>query len=113
MPEPCRLYSKARFVGFKRSRHVQQNNTSILQIEGVHNREDADFYLGKRVAFIYRASKAKKTAQGGNPTKIRVIWGKVTRPHGNTGAVRAKFTSNLPPRAMGATLRVMLYPSRV
>jgi large subunit ribosomal protein L35Ae len=36
------------------------------------------FYLGKKVAFVYRG---KKEVQG---SKIRVIWGKVTRPHGTT-----------------------------
>jgi hypothetical protein len=35
------------------------------------------FYLGKKVAFVYRGQKEIRG------TKIRVIWGKVTRPHGN------------------------------
>lgn len=34
------------------------------------------FYLGKKVAFVYRA---KREVRGSN---IRVIWGKVTRAHG-------------------------------
>lgn len=40
---------------------------------------------GKKVAFVYRASKEVRGS------KIRVIWGKVTRPHGNSGVVRAKY----------------------
>lgn len=46
-------------------------------VEGVGNTEEARFYLGKRVAFVYRAQKERRGS------KIRVIWGKVTRPHGS------------------------------
>ncbi|KAI0741272.1 ribosomal protein L35A, partial [Daedaleopsis nitida] len=82
-------------------------NTSLLQIEGVATKEDAQFYLGKRVAYIYRA---KREIQG---SKVRVIWGRVTRPHGNSGAVKGKFRSNLPPHSFGASVRVMLFPSNI
>lgn len=34
------------------------------------------FYLGKKVAYVYRGHKEIRG------TKIRVIWGRVTRPHG-------------------------------
>ncbi len=45
-------------------------------IEGVDNSKAASFYLGKRIAYVYRG---KREIRG---SKIRVIWGKVTRTHG-------------------------------
>ncbi|KAI8985684.1 60S ribosomal protein L33-A-like protein [Trametes punicea] len=102
-----RLYAKGRVLGHKRSKRNTHPNTSLLQIEGVTTKQDAQFYLGKRVAYIYRA---KREIQG---SKVRVIWGRVTRPHGNSGVVKSKFRSNLPPHAFGASVRVMLFPSNI
>jgi len=102
-----RLYCKGRVLGHKRGKRNTRPNTSLLQIEGVVNKEDAQFYLGKRVAYVYRA---KREIAG---SKVRVIWGRVTRPHGNSGVVKSKFNSNLPPHAFGASVRIMLYPSNI
>ncbi|KAL1925006.1 60S ribosomal eL33 domain-containing protein [Calcarisporiella thermophila] len=101
------LYAKGRALGFKRAKRNQSPNTSLVQIENCKTPTDAQFYLGKRVAYVYRAKREV------NGSKIRVIWGRVTRTHGTSGVVKAKFRSNLPPRAFGASVRVMLYPSNI
>mmetsp|Transcript_43615 Transcript_43615/g.42121 ORF Transcript_43615/g.42121 Transcript_43615/m.42121 type:complete len:108 (+) Transcript_43615:40-363(+) len=107
MPQPTRLYSRGIVLGYRRNHRNQQPHTSLIKIEGVENKKDVEFYLGKRIAYIYHAKKTQ------NDSKIRVMWGKVTRPHGSNGVVRAKFRHNLPASAMGGKVRVMLYPSRV
>ena len=43
----CRLYSKGRVLGHKRAKRNSRPNTSLLQIEGVGSKEEAQFYLGK------------------------------------------------------------------
>ena len=36
---------------------------------------------------------------------------RVTRPHGSSGVVKSKFRHNLPPRAFGASVRVVRFYS--
>uniref|UniRef100_A0A6N2NEJ0 Ribosomal protein L35Ae n=1 Tax=Salix viminalis TaxID=40686 RepID=A0A6N2NEJ0_SALVM len=97
--ERVRLYVRGTILGYKRSKSNQYPNTSLVQVEGVNTKEEVAWYAGKRMAYIYKA-KVKQ-----NGSHYRCIWGKVTRPHGNSGVVRAKFKSNLPPKSMGARVR--------
>ncbi|GMT13841.1 hypothetical protein PFISCL1PPCAC_5139, partial [Pristionchus fissidentatus] len=107
-----RLYVKAVFSGFTRGQRNQTETSSILKLDGVHNKTDAAWYVGKRVVYVYKAHN-KRNIPGAAASRVRCIWGKVTRSHGNTGSVRAQFHRNLPATAMGQRIRVMLYPSNI
>ena len=64
--------------------------TSLIKIEGVNDKKDTGFYLGKRVCYVYRASRQQQDRQGVKTT-VRSIWGRVSKAHGNGGTVRAVF----------------------
>ena len=42
-------------------------------------------------------------------TADTILIRRVTRPHGSSGVVKSKFRSNLPPRAFGASVRVVRF----
>lgn len=107
--QPTRLYVNGAILGYKRGLRNQYNHTSLIKIKGVDSKEETAFYLGKRIAYITKAS----TPGGKNGSKFRVNWGRVCRSHGSNGVVKCKFDRDLPPQSIGGRVRVMLYPSRV
>ncbi|EEC43653.1 predicted protein [Phaeodactylum tricornutum CCAP 1055/1] len=98
-----RLHVDGAILGYKRGLRNQHNSVSLIKIKGCDSKEDVDFYLGKKVAFITKAADGA----------FRVNWGKVCRHHGGNGVVRCRFRRDLPPQSIGGRVRVMLYPSRV
>ena len=73
-----------------RGRRNTYHHTALLKIDGANESKSSSFYLGKKVAYIYKAQSLK------SGSKFRVVWGKVMRVHGSNGVVRAKFARNLP-----------------
>lgn len=57
---PSRLYAKGTILGYKRSKSNCYATCTLVQIDGVRTKEDAEWYFGKRIAYIYRAKKETK-----------------------------------------------------
>ena len=104
--QPVRLYQKGVFTSFRRSRTHQWENQALVEIQNCKAKADAKWYMGKRVAYVYKVKNVS------NNTRYRVSWGKVMNTHGATGMVRVKFAKNITGCAIGANVRVMLYPNK-
>ena len=59
-----RLYVKGVFTGFRRNKVWVNSNQVILKLEGLNDKKEAQYYLGKRVVFIYKTKEGYKTIWG-------------------------------------------------
>ena len=112
-----RVYVKATLANYTRGLGKQNNQKCILRVDEALNKADATFYRGKRCAYVYHGYKKKRcvrwNAAPDRRSNTRAIWGRVTKAHGASGCVQAKFATGLPGAAIGRRVRVYLYPSSI
>lgn len=114
-----RLYMKGTVAGYTRGLWGQNKRTAIVRMENVNTREDATWYTGKRVAYVYHGYTVKRCVRWSKApvrrSTTRALWGRVVRPHGNSGMVRVRLNghTSLPASAIGRRIRVYLYPSSI
>lgn len=80
-------------TSYRRGKHLQHPNQVILLFNDVKTRAEASALVGRKVRWTSPGEKE--------------ILGKVLGPHGNSGAVRAKFRTNLPGQAIGTSVVLM------
>jgi large subunit ribosomal protein L35Ae len=51
---PCRLYVRGKHISFTRGKRNSKPSTSLIKIEGCDSPKDAEFYFGKRIAYVYK-----------------------------------------------------------
>src|SRR5271170_2311430 len=49
-----RLYVRGKHVSYTRGKRNTSPNISLIKIEGCDSIKDAEFYLGKRIAYVYK-----------------------------------------------------------
>ena len=80
-------------TNYRRGRSTQHSTQYIVEIDGIETRAKAAGLSGKKVTW-------KSVAN-------RPISGKIMAAHGNSGAVRVKFTRGLPGQAIGNKVTII------
>ena len=85
---------KGVIVHFRGGRHTQNDRQMILQVEGVDSKDKAAGLVGKQVVWAAPGKSKKK------------LTGKISAPHGNSGAVRAIFETGMPGQSLSGTVEI-------
>jgi len=83
---------KGKISNYRQGVHTEYTNQYVVSVDGVSDRQMAQGIVGKRVVF--------KTSSG------KEIVGKVSKAHGNSGAVLARFDKGLPGQAVGTEVEI-------
>ena len=79
---------------YRRGRHTVHPKQCILVFPKIKSRKEANKLIGRTVAWYSSSGKELK--------------GKITRSHGNNGAVRANFKkAGLPGQALGTKIKII------
>jgi len=83
---------KGKVIQFRRGRHVIHERHFLIEVAGVSNKEEAGKLVGKVVEWKSPAGK--------------IIKGKVSAAHGNSGVIRAIFEKGLPGQAISTEVDI-------
>ncbi len=81
-------------MNYRMGRHHQTTNQVIVSVEGYDDKEKAEKLLGKNVSYSCDGKAGK------------VLRGRVSSPHGNSGAIRVLFEKGLPGQAIGSKVSI-------
>lgn len=83
---------EALIANFRGGRHTKSDNQMILTVSGIDTKEKAKKLLGKKVT--WESSSGKK------------IEGKITKEHGNSGALKVHFERGMPGQSIGSKVKI-------
>lgn len=74
-------------ISYRRGRHLQHTGQVVLVFDEIKTKAEAAALVSRKVKWVTEGDKE--------------ILGRILSAHGNSGAVRAKFSTNLPGQAIG------------
>lgn len=81
-----------KIINYRRGRKTEYTDQFVVEINEIDSKEKASTLAGKRV--VWKTSTGKE------------IVGKITKAHGNKGAVLTRFNKGLPGQAVGTTVEI-------